>query len=714
MADLLSERSRLLVPTPPLRAHELGPLTAAVSTADVLDVMEITSQLADRAQHTVADRDLVDRLDVLVAAGGVSALAAIELLGALIGDDADERLVTLLGSDDPVLRRHASWRLGRRSAVRRAVPTLVHELQRGGIDTFHAHRTLRAWSAQEPALVLRATTTALAVTDDAASRARLVDLVGAVQDRGTDAYLVDLAVDDDEPDAVRIAAIGALGDRRSPMIIDALSSLASSDDVIGAHAALALEAGALPTARAASTGLRVAQLVLTEGLDVGLSRGGRGETGGVASLLVSLAGALGAQPSVEHVLTIGRGTVHEALLDPFGAASASSYGTIAIGDPSRPVTGSPDAWEHVPALERGIRRAIRLAGGVDVLHLRMADAATLIGFECAAAGGIATCFSLAPDPHHVIQSLQRRGELDAQNLERLEAEQHLWLRARLIEQIGRSADRVAMFPRVARFAFMDRMGTAESVDGIRPNDDGSARRSAVVAEGIDLAPIRHAESTPGASPSVIDDLVLRLPAGRRNLPLLVTVGRLHPVKGIERVVAAWSREPLLRDHCNLVIVGGDLDEPSPVERSVVDAIERVIDERPRCRDGVVMLGGRPHADVARLLVSAASGRSGAWAAGGVYVDGALKEEFGLAVLEALAAGLPVVAPSTGGPATYVTGGDMGVLVDPGDDLSVAIRDAFDLVPRPGRANRARTLVEANYSVDAMAEQLVGLYRGCSR
>ena len=38
---------------------------------------------------------------------------------------------------------------------------------------------------------------------------------------------------------------------------------------------------------------------------------------------------------------------------------------------------------------------------------------------------------------------------------------------------------------------------------------------------------------------------------------------------------------------------------------------------------------------------------------GAYVCGSLKEEFGLAILEAMAAGLPVVAPAGGGPATYV-------------------------------------------------------------
>jgi len=237
-----------------------------------------------------------------------------------------------------------------------------------------------------------------------------------------------------------------------------------------------------------------------------------------------------------------------------------------------------------------------------------------------------------------------------------------------------------------------------------------------VPEGIDISLIdRAAEtaSTPshGARPGdVLDDLASMISPSRRGLPLLVSVGRLNPVKGMDRVVSAWAADPRLHDTCNLVIVGGDLDAPSTTEATVLETIDQLVPATDRRRDGVILLGGRPRADVARLMVAGVSGRAGDWAAGGVYVDGALKEEFGLAVLEALAAGLVVVAPSTGGPSTYVEHGDTGVLVEPGADLGVAIRDAFTLVARSGRAQRARAMVEQRYSIETMAAQLVQLYR----
>ena len=143
---------------------------------------------------------------------------------------------------------------------------------------------------------------------------------------------------------------------------------------------------------------------------------------------------------------------------------------------------------------------------------------------------------------------------------------------------------------------------------------------------------------------------------------------------------------------------------------MLDAIDQAVSVKSELREGLVLLGGRPRADIARLLVATAKGRVGSWSQGGLYVDGALKEEFGLALIEALAAGLVVVAPSTGGPPTYVTHGDTGVLVDPDADLAAGILHGVGLVDSPERIKRAKTMVEERYSIEAMATRLVSVYR----
>ncbi|MEO6652128.1 MAG: glycosyltransferase family 4 protein [Ilumatobacteraceae bacterium] len=697
----LTERRLRLAPNP-LRACDLDLVGAAVSDHDVVTLLAVTSSVEFVARHTVPDRELLARLDDLVDQGGAGALAAIEILASTIGEQSSDRLNAAVRSHDSTVRRHASWRLAQRRPDGRAIPALVVELERGGIDTMHAHRTLRQWALTAPVQVLRAVTASLTVASDPACRARLIDLIGVISDRGTDELLVDIAVDRYESDAARIAALGPLGERRSSLIGESLTMLAADDDLVGAHAALALQS-AQPTARSERRpGLAIAQMTLASGLDGQLSRGGRGETGGVASLVVSLGDALARHPDVAHVVTIGRGSVSDALVGPVvDDAEALSYGMIAVGDPSRPVNGAGDMWEHLPAVERGIRRVLRLAGPIDVLHLRMADVGTLAGAAVAEEAQVATCLSLAPDPHNVLESMHAQGQLDASSFDHLERTQHVWFRARMIEELGQVADRVALFPRVRSFPFLDALPHRDEAEG--------RARTAVIAEGIDVAAARRALDEVGSGRSaIVDQLVARIPADRRGLPLLVSVGRLHPVKGVTRVVDAWSRT--LHQTCNLVIVGGDMDDPSEVERGVLVEIESIMRTRPQACAGLVLLGGQAHADVNRLLAATNVGHGDAWSPGGVYVDGAVKEEFGLAVLEAMAAGLTVVAPSTGGPSTYVDHGETGILVAPGDDLATAIASAFELVALPGRTERARTVVESRYSIDTMAGRLVDLYQ----
>lgn len=678
---------------------------------DVLRSLRHSAQLADEVRCRPRSLALVDDLDALVATGPFAGMIAVELLAAIDHPAAGESLAGLLAAEHPLLARHAAWRLGGRQPTPAAVPGLLDLLAIGGIATMHAHRTLRRWATAAPAIV-EMTMARLAATADERQRARIVDLLGTMDPHRTTDLLVALVADPDELRSARIAAIGALSDRLGAGEV-ALRRLATGMDEVGTHAALAVAVRARAgTPRAgvdrAGSGLRVAQLTMAAGLDGELSLGGRGDTGGVASLLVSLGDALARRPEIDRVLTIGRGTVSDALAgSSLRPDSRLVFTAIAIGDEGRPALTADDLWEHLPTIERGIRSAIAVSGGIDVLHLRMADAGTLAGAHTAAALGIETCFSLAPDPHNVLAALQSRGEAGHDAVVRLATESHIWFRARLVERLAHDADQIALFPRGQRFELCAELGRPDRLD----------QRRLVVAEGIDIGLIRRAEagdeellSEHAPAGGILAAVAAAIPDDRRDLPLLVSVGRLHPVKGMDRIVAAWAADPRLHARCNLVIVGGALDEPSSIERTVLAAIERLVPVGDARRRGLQLLGGRPRADVARLLVSAARGRPTCWPAGGVYVDGAWKEEFGLAVIEALAAGLVVVAPSTGGPPTYVDDGDIGVLVDPDADLGAAIRRAFGLVGRPGRAGRARRLIEQRYSVDTMAERLTELYR----
>ncbi len=673
-----------------------------------------SAEVAAVAARAPAPGRLVDHLAAFAGEGTLPALLAAESLAVIRHRRADHALADLLARPEPVVRRHASWRLGARPPTPEAVGPLLDQLVRGGVDTLHAHRTLRRWAGPDPAAMAGRVLLRLATADDPAHRARLVDLLGRVAGGEAEAILRRLAADRAETAPARIAAVGALGERPGPGPAATLLALVVHDDTIGAHAALALDTGRADTGRAdtgspppdrSTGGLRIAQLVLAGGLDRHLGQGGRGDTGGVASLLVSLGAALAGRPEVDAVMTIGRGTVADALAPPSPQDDRPlSYAAIAFGDSARPGVSPDEVWEHLPAIERGIRRSLRRAGPLDVLHLRIADAGTLAGAEVATSlpVPVPVCFSLAPDPHNVLRSLAARG-LDHRSFLELETAGNVWFRARLVERLARHADRLALFPRSHPAELAADLGL----------DPGQLAppRAAVVAEGIDIDLVRGAAARRAPeTPAVITELADRLPPHRRGRPLLVTVGRLNPVKGMDRVVAAWASCAALHHRCNLVVVGGDLAAPSGTERAVLAAIDRIVPPDDPRRAGLVLLGGRPRSDVADLLAATGRGSPGAWAGGGIYVDGALKEEFGLAVLEALAAGLVVVAPAAGGPPTYVEPGRTGILVDPAHDLAAGMVSAFDLVDRPGRSRQARRMVADRYSIGTMAAQLVALYR----
>jgi len=175
---------------------------------------------------------------------------------------------------------------------------------------------------------------------------------------------------------------------------------------------------------------------------------------------------------------------------------------------------------------------------------------------------------------------------------------------------------------------------------------------------------------------------------------------------------AFAADAGLRARANLVVIGGDLADPTPEERVEIDRIEAAFAAHHELAEALVLLGHRPHDEALRVLAVARAGLEPWIAAGGAYVSGSRKEEFGLAIVEALATGLPVVAPEAGGPASYVEDGRTGRLVDTLDRraLGRGIAGALDLVEVAGRAARAERLVAERYTVEAMAEALVPVYR----
>nr|VFJ68940.1 MAG: D-inositol-3-phosphate glycosyltransferase [Candidatus Kentron sp. DK] len=97
----------------------------------------------------------------------------------------------------------------------------------------------------------------------------------------------------------------------------------------------------------------------------------------------------------------------------------------------------------------------------------------------------------------------------------------------------------------------------------------------------------------------------------------------------------------------------------------------------------------------------------------VFVCASPYEPFGLVILEAMAAGTPVIATRHGGPANIIEDGVDGYLVDPNDTSDFAdklIRLLTDDDARRAMGEKARQTVKARYSWESVAGTTLDLYR----
>jgi len=129
---------------------------------------------------------------------------------------------------------------------------------------------------------------------------------------------------------------------------------------------------------------------------------------------------------------------------------------------------------------------------------------------------------------------------------------------------------------------------------------------------------------------------------KQHLPVLLFVGRLDPFKGPDLLLRAAA---MMGEEAQVVIVGGNITGDKEIEHLRELATHLKISKR------VHFTGARPQCELP-LFYSAAD----------VTVIPSYYESFGLAAVESLACGTPVVATRAGGLTTVVHQGETGYLV----------------------------------------------------
>lgn len=187
----------------------------------------------------------------------------------------------------------------------------------------------------------------------------------------------------------------------------------------------------------------------------------------------------------------------------------------------------------------------------------------------------------------------------------------------------------------------------------------------------------------------LDRFAAAQPALRHDGPVIGNVARLAPQKAQRDLIAAAPAVVERHPRARFVLVG---DGP------LRDSLEAEV-EAQGLRDSFLFLGHRT--DVPELLASF-----------DVFVLPSLFEGLCYAVIEAQAAGVPVVATPVGGVGENVVEGETGLLVAPGDPDALAQRLIWILdhpEERRALAEEGRRRARGRYSKERMVEETIALY-----
>ena len=172
--------------------------------------------------------------------------------------------------------------------------------------------------------------------------------------------------------------------------------------------------------------------------------------------------------------------------------------------------------------------------------------------------------------------------------------------------------------------------------------------------------------------------------------VLTNVASLKPVKGQKYLIEAMKKLEDKYPNIRLLLVGNG--EDTTTLRRLTDSLD--------ISANVLFLGNR--LDVPELL-----------AASDIFVMPSLSEGISVAILEAMASELPIVATSVGGNRDIIEDGVTGLLVNPADASMIAKaveRLLNDTEYSRLLGKRAKQYVKAHHDADTIAGQLENSYR----
>jgi len=393
------------------------------------------------------------------------------------------------------------------------------------------------------------------------------------------------------------------------------------------------------------------------------------DTGGQTKYVVELARALARRPEVDAVDLITRriddrhvSPDYDREIEPLDEQGAARIVRLRFGGERyrRKETLWPYLDELVPAALRLFRDQDRFP---DLVHGHYADAGH-VAHELAARLGVPFVFtghSLGRNKRDVLG----RAGVDP---EAMESRYHLSHRIEVEERMLRDADIVIASTR------------HEVEKGYELYDASSSAAFEVLPPGIDVRRFYPYTRDDERDFDPGDDVRRASERMQREIarflthpekPLVLAISRPDKRKNIEGLITAYGEDPELQRLANLAIFAGvrkDIRAMQDNEREVLTELLLLLDRYDLYGKLALPKRHEPDVDIPVLYRLAA-------ASGGVFINPALVENFGITVIEAASSGLPVVSTGHGGPRDIIGATDAGLLIDARDtaEMQAALR-----------------------------------------
>lgn len=307
-----------------------------------------------------------------------------------------------------------------------------------------------------------------------------------------------------------------------------------------------------------------------------------------------------------------------------------------------------ELWEHLPELLEETKQHFATHGIPDVIHGHYADAG-MVG------GKVARYFDLPfVFTGHSLGRCKRRRLADS--MSDTEMEQRFCFSKRI------AAEEYAL-----RRADLTVTSTQQEIDEqYALYERAKPQQMQVIPPGVDLERFRQCPLVGNEDPIARQiERFLRDP----QKPTILAMSRPDTRKNIATLLDVYGGSKRLQQAANLVLILGTRDDLRQLPEGCYEVMNEVLHQIDQYDlYGRVAYPKEHTAEQVPQIYRYAQQREG------VFVNIALTEPFGLTILEAGAAGLPVVATCNGGPTEILSNTDHGVCVPP--DEPAAIEDAL--------------------------------------